>query len=132
MTKTETLLPLDTIVFTPTTFRHTKRLPIRISRPSHKKFHFKKFYNLVTTHLVTRNIQKLIVNWNRTALLITSLPVDEKFTAQLNSATGSKNITCAPINQKTATNPNPESGQPPQETPILGRHHSGRARHRRE
>jgi hypothetical protein len=29
-------------VFTPTTFRHTKRLPIRISRPSHKKFHFKK------------------------------------------------------------------------------------------
>ncbi|CAH1384243.1 unnamed protein product, partial [Tenebrio molitor] len=52
----------------------------------------KKFYNLLTTHLVTRNIQKLIVNWNRTALLITSLPVDEKFTAQLNSATGSKNI----------------------------------------
>jgi hypothetical protein len=38
----ETLLPLDPIVFTPTTFRHTKRLPIRISRPSHKKFHFKK------------------------------------------------------------------------------------------
>jgi hypothetical protein len=37
----ETLLPLDPIVFTPTTFRHTKRLPIRISRPSHKKFHFK-------------------------------------------------------------------------------------------
>jgi hypothetical protein len=24
-------------------FRHTKRLPIRISRPSHKKFHFKSF-----------------------------------------------------------------------------------------
>jgi hypothetical protein len=69
----------------------------------------KKFYNLLTTHLVTRNIQKLIVNWNRTALLITSLPVDEKFTAQLNSATGSKNITCAPINQKTATNPNPDN-----------------------
>jgi hypothetical protein len=42
VTKTETLLPLDPIVFTPTTFRHTKRLPIRISRPSHKKFHFKK------------------------------------------------------------------------------------------
>jgi hypothetical protein len=41
VTKTETLLPLDPIVFTPTTFRHTKRLPIRISRPSHKKFHFK-------------------------------------------------------------------------------------------
>jgi hypothetical protein len=39
--KTETLLPLDPIVFTPTTFRYTKRLPIRISRPSHKKFHFK-------------------------------------------------------------------------------------------
>jgi hypothetical protein len=37
----ETLLPLDPIVFSPTTFRHTKRLPIRISRPSHKKFHFK-------------------------------------------------------------------------------------------
>jgi hypothetical protein len=41
VTKTETLLPLDPIVFTPTIFRHTKRLPIRISRPSHKKFHFK-------------------------------------------------------------------------------------------
>jgi hypothetical protein len=26
----------------PTTFRHTKRLPIRISKPSNKKFHFKK------------------------------------------------------------------------------------------
>jgi hypothetical protein len=35
------MLPLDPIVFTPTIFRHTKRLPIRISRPSHKKFHFK-------------------------------------------------------------------------------------------
>jgi hypothetical protein len=41
VTKIETLLPLDPIVFTPITFRHTKRLPIRISRPSHKKFHFK-------------------------------------------------------------------------------------------
>jgi formylmethanofuran dehydrogenase subunit E len=38
----ETLLPLDPTVFTPTTFRHTKRLPIKISNPSHKKFHFKK------------------------------------------------------------------------------------------
>jgi hypothetical protein len=38
----ETLLPLDPTVFTPTTFRHTKRLRIRISKPSHKKFHFKK------------------------------------------------------------------------------------------
>jgi hypothetical protein len=37
----ETLLPLDAIVFTPTIFRHTKRLPISISKPSHKKFHFK-------------------------------------------------------------------------------------------
>jgi hypothetical protein len=31
-------------VLTPTTFRHTKRLPIRISRPSHKKFHFKNSF----------------------------------------------------------------------------------------
>jgi hypothetical protein len=37
-----TVLPLDPTVFTPTTFRHIKRLPIRISKPSHKKFHFKK------------------------------------------------------------------------------------------
>jgi hypothetical protein len=37
----ETLLPLDPTVFTRTTFRHTKRLPIRISKSSHKKFHFK-------------------------------------------------------------------------------------------
>jgi hypothetical protein len=35
------LLPLDPTVFTRTTFRHTKRLPIRISKSSHKKFHFK-------------------------------------------------------------------------------------------
>jgi hypothetical protein len=34
--------PLRKTVFTLTTFRHTKRLPIRISKPSHKKFHFKK------------------------------------------------------------------------------------------
>jgi hypothetical protein len=33
--------PLCETVFTPTTFRHTKRLPIRISKPFHKKFHFK-------------------------------------------------------------------------------------------
>jgi hypothetical protein len=33
--------PLCETVFTPSTFRHTKRLPIRISKPSHKKFHFK-------------------------------------------------------------------------------------------
>jgi hypothetical protein len=69
----------------------------------------KKFYNLLTTHLVTRNIHKSIVNWNRTALLITSLPIDDKFTAQLNSATGSRNMTCAPINQKTANNPNSDN-----------------------
>jgi hypothetical protein len=37
----ETLLPFDLTMFTPTTFRHTKKLPIRISKPSHKKFHFK-------------------------------------------------------------------------------------------
>jgi hypothetical protein len=47
VTKTETLLPLDPTVFTPTTFRHTKRLPIRISRPSHKKFHFKNISSSV-------------------------------------------------------------------------------------
>ncbi|KAH0809408.1 hypothetical protein GEV33_013383 [Tenebrio molitor] len=69
----------------------------------------KKFYKLLTTHLVTRNIHKSIVNWNRTALLIISLPIDDKFTAQLNSATGSRNITCAPINQKTANNPNSDN-----------------------
>jgi hypothetical protein len=38
--------PLCETVFTPTTFRHTKRLPIRISRPSHKKFHFKNIFIL--------------------------------------------------------------------------------------
>jgi hypothetical protein len=31
---------LHLIVY-PHHFRHTKRLPIRISKPSHKKFHFK-------------------------------------------------------------------------------------------
>jgi hypothetical protein len=36
-----------------TTFRHTKRLPIRISRPSHKKFHFKSF----TSKTVEFNLQ---------------------------------------------------------------------------
>jgi hypothetical protein len=42
----ETLLPRDPTLFTPATFRHRKRLPIRISKPSHKKFHFK---NLVSS-----------------------------------------------------------------------------------
>jgi hypothetical protein len=43
-------------VFAPTTFRHTKRLPIRISRPSHKKFHFKKFHfkNTAATYNVAK------------------------------------------------------------------------------
>jgi hypothetical protein len=38
-------------VFAPTTFRHTKRLPIRISRPSLKKFHFK---NTAATYNVAK------------------------------------------------------------------------------
>jgi hypothetical protein len=40
--------PLCETVFTPSTFRHTKRLPIRISKPSHKKFHFKNFELIIT------------------------------------------------------------------------------------
>ncbi|KAH0815921.1 hypothetical protein GEV33_006870 [Tenebrio molitor] len=49
------------------------------------------------------NVRVLVNDW------FIQSTVDEKFTAQLNSATGSKNITCAPINQKTATNPNPDN-----------------------
>jgi hypothetical protein len=39
--------PLCKTVFTPTTFRYIKRLPIRISKPSHKKFHFKNVHILI-------------------------------------------------------------------------------------
>jgi hypothetical protein len=38
--------------FTPTTFRHTKRLLIRISNLSHKKFHFKNFRTFLTTNIL--------------------------------------------------------------------------------
>jgi hypothetical protein len=54
----ETLLPLDPTVFIPTTFRHTKRLPNRISKPSHKKFHFKIvlfFFQLAIEQMITFN-----------------------------------------------------------------------------
>jgi hypothetical protein len=59
VTKTETLLPLDPIVFTPTTFRHTKRLPIRVSRPSHKKFHFNNNLLFSLTPLVLYSFSPL-------------------------------------------------------------------------
>jgi hypothetical protein len=58
----------DSLTPKPTFYKYTiKNIPEEFATK-------KKFYNLLTTHLVTRNIQKLIVNWNRTALLITSLP----------------------------------------------------------
>jgi hypothetical protein len=45
-----------------------------------------------------------VVNWNKTALLITSLPLPDNFLHNLNIAAGSKAITCTPINKKTAPN----------------------------
>jgi hypothetical protein len=64
----------------------------------------KKFHTLLTTHLLIKNIYRLVVNWNKTALLITSLPLPDNFLHNLNIATGSKAITCTPINKKTAPN----------------------------
>jgi hypothetical protein len=64
----------------------------------------KKFHTLLTTHLLIKNIYRLVVNWNKTALLITSLPLPDNFLHNLNIAAGSKAITCTPINKKTAPN----------------------------
>jgi hypothetical protein len=75
LSEMETLAqPLCESVFTPTTFRHSKRLPIRISNPSHKKFHFKKyvfqfailqFYlnpkNVYSTSHYLQNIVKFVI-----------------------------------------------------------------------
>jgi hypothetical protein len=52
--------PLCETVFTPTTFRHTKRLPIRISRPSHKKFHFKNSTDVFSSNSTAASVRILV------------------------------------------------------------------------
>jgi hypothetical protein len=57
----------------PTLYKYTfKNIPAEFAGQ-------KKFHTLLTTHLLVRNINKLVVNWNKTAFLITSLPLHDKF-----------------------------------------------------
>jgi hypothetical protein len=77
----------------------------------------KKFHTLLTTHLLVRNIHKLVVNWNKTAFLITSLPLHDKFANNLIAATGSKTISCCPLKRKTEA-PNHTGNNPTQKKKL--------------
>jgi hypothetical protein len=79
----------------------------------------KKFHTLLTTHLLVRNIHKLVVNWNKTVFLITSLPLHDKFASNLIAATGSKTISCCPLKRKTEA-PNHTGDDPTQKKTTLG------------
>jgi hypothetical protein len=78
----------------------------------------KKFHTLLTTHLLVRNINKLVVNWNKTAFLITSLPLHDKFAQNLIAATGSKTISCCPLKRKTEAPNNTGNNCVPQQTRV--------------
>jgi hypothetical protein len=60
----------------------------------------KSFYTVLCTHLGLRNFQ-LTVNFNKTALLITQLPITETVIQKLKISTNSKDISVTPINLKT-------------------------------
>jgi hypothetical protein len=66
-----------------------------------------------------KNIHKLVVNWNKTAFLITSLPLPDKFTYNLNAATGSKTMSCSPLERKTEQAPNHTGNDPIRKKPQL-------------
>jgi hypothetical protein len=78
----------------------------------------KKFHTLLTTHLLVRNIHKLVFNWNKTAFLITSLPLHDKFAQNLIAGTGSKTISCCPLKRKTEA-PNNTGNNPTPKKPLL-------------
>ncbi|KAH0816580.1 hypothetical protein GEV33_006211 [Tenebrio molitor] len=59
-----------------------------------------------------------LVNWNKTAFLITSLPLHDKFASNLIAATGSKTISCCPLKRKTEA-PNHTGNDPIQKKKQL-------------
>jgi hypothetical protein len=64
-----------------------------------------------------KNIHKLLVNWNNTVFLITSLPLPDKFTSNLNGATGSKTMSCSPLKRKMEQVPNHTGNDPIRKKP---------------
>jgi hypothetical protein len=96
----------------PTLYKYTfKNIPAEFAGQ-------KKFHTLLTTHLLVRNINKLVVNWNKTAFLITSLPLHDKFAQNLIAATGSKTISCCPLKRKTEAPNNTGNNSTPKK-PLL-------------
>jgi hypothetical protein len=96
----------------PTLYKYSiKNIPTEFA--GHKKFH-----TLLTIHLLVRNIHKLVVNGNKTAFLITSLPLHDKFANNLIAATGSKTISCCPLKRKREA-PNYTGNNPTQKKNLL-------------
>jgi hypothetical protein len=61
----------------------------------------KAFYNFLVTTLGLKSV-RLRVNYNKTALLITNIPLAPNFLKTLQVAANSTSINYAPINRKTA------------------------------
>ncbi|KAJ3621947.1 hypothetical protein MTP99_002489 [Tenebrio molitor] len=67
------------------------------------------FYNLIITTMGIRNVTTLIVNANKTALLIVPTALSHNFQKSLQTAINSPHITISPINRKNPTHqPNPK------------------------
>ncbi|KAJ3616799.1 hypothetical protein MTP99_011316 [Tenebrio molitor] len=61
----------------------------------------KNFYNFLITTMGLKNIFTLIVNHNKSALLILPTALSDSFQKSLQTATNCPNITIAPINRKS-------------------------------
>ncbi|XP_064214551.1 uncharacterized protein LOC107399155 [Tribolium castaneum] len=68
----------------------------------------KSFYSFLITTINLRSILTLKVNYNRTALLITSAPITPAIINQFRTASGDANITVDPINKKSLNTPFPK------------------------
>jgi hypothetical protein len=69
----------------------------------------KTFYNFLITTMGIRNITTLIVNNNKTALLIVPTALSDNFQKSLQTAINCTHITISPINRKNPTHqPNPK------------------------
>jgi hypothetical protein len=78
---------------------HIKNIPENLATQ-------KTFHNFLITNLNIRTIDVLIVNRNRTALLITTSPPSENLNQQLRTASNSRDIEISPLNR-------PKMPQPP-------------------
>ncbi|KAJ3649662.1 hypothetical protein Zmor_021389 [Zophobas morio] len=68
----------------------------------------KKFFTILTTHLLIKNIEILKVNFNKSALLITGSELPPSFQALLQTACSDAAITIGPINRRTKPQTNPK------------------------